>query len=112
MSADVAATRVPWSRPARTGSRPGLRRAYWQMLVPLQVAVLQEEPAQHVLPLAPQTMHRLVAGWKTNGSPQYPPEPRFGAQQGSPSPPHATHVPLAHVLEGEVQPTPLAQQAW
>jgi hypothetical protein len=56
--------------------------AYWHTFVPLQLLELQTDPAQHWLVLAPQATQRLVPVWQTKGSPQNPPEPRFGAQQG------------------------------
>jgi hypothetical protein len=80
-------------------------------LVPLQADELQTEPAQHWLVAAPQVTQRFVPVWQTKGSPQNRPFPRFGGQHGCPSPPQATHVPLEHVLEGAVHPTPPAQHA-
>jgi hypothetical protein len=78
-------------------------------LVALQLLALQTEPAQHWFVLAPHATQRLVPVWQTNGSPQNAPLPRLGGQHGWPSPPQPTHVPLEHVLEGAVHPTPPAQ---
>jgi hypothetical protein len=80
-------------------------------LVPLQFVEEQTEPAQHAFPVAPHATHLLVPLWQTNGSPQNPPDPRFGVQHGWPSPPHATQVPFEHVLEGAVHATPPPQHA-
>lgn len=100
-------------RPKRTEGPTcgGPRRAahYWQTFVPPHAVIEQTEPAQHALPVAPHAMHRFVPVSQTNGSPQNAPLPRFGGQQGCPSPPHATQVPAEQVVEGAVQPTPAAQ---
>jgi hypothetical protein len=80
-------------------------------LAPLHADALQTDPAQHALVDAPHATQRLVPVWQTNGSPQKPPDPRLGAQHGWPTPPHATHIPFEHVLEGAVHPTPPAQHA-
>ena len=83
---------------------------HWQTLVAPHAVVVQTDPAQHALLVAPQATQRFVPVWQTKGSPQYPPLPRFGGQQGCPEPPHATHVPFEHVLDGAVQLTPPPQQ--
>jgi hypothetical protein len=78
-------------------------------LVALQAVVLQTDPAQHWLVVAPHATQRLVPVWQTNGSPQNPPAPRLGAQHGWPSPPQATQAPFEQALNRAVQPTPAAQ---
>jgi hypothetical protein len=83
---------------------------YWQTFVPPHAVDEQTDPAQHWLPVAPQTTQRFVPVSHTNGSPQNAPVPRFGGQQGCPRPPQATHVPFEQVLDGAVQFTLPAQQ--
>jgi hypothetical protein len=74
--------------------------------------VLQTSPAQHVCPLPPHAAQRRSA-LHPNGSEQKSP-PETPVQQRWPRPPHGWHVLLAATqsVNGAVQPTPPAQQAW
>jgi hypothetical protein len=67
--------------PGRSWVRP-IGHTYWHTFVPPHAVVAQTDPPQQALPVAPHATQRFVPVSQTNGSPQTPPVPRFGGQQG------------------------------